>query len=142
MHLFRLIAFDKVGRPAAAPEKLLQFFMLDAGQNGWIADLVAVEVQDRQYGSVACIIGDGEAETGPLATSWQSNKLLDPISDGAVLPILHLNGYKISNPTVLARIEHEELDCHEVAKGPVSASPSPMMQATMRSGLSNAAPKA
>jgi xylulose-5-phosphate/fructose-6-phosphate phosphoketolase len=59
---------------------------------------------------VACVIGDGEAETGPLATSWQSNKLLNPITDGAVLPILHLNGYKISNPTVLARIEHEELD--------------------------------
>jgi xylulose-5-phosphate/fructose-6-phosphate phosphoketolase len=59
---------------------------------------------------VACVIGDGEAETGPLATAWQSNKFLDPITDGAVLPILHLNGYKISNPTVLARIEPEELD--------------------------------
>ena len=59
---------------------------------------------------VACVIGDGEAETGPLATAWQSNKFLNPISDGAVLPILHLNGYKISNPTVLARIEPEELE--------------------------------
>jgi xylulose-5-phosphate/fructose-6-phosphate phosphoketolase len=59
---------------------------------------------------VACIIGDGEAETGPLATAWQSNKLLNPITDGAVLPILHLNGFKINNPTVLARIEHEELE--------------------------------
>jgi xylulose-5-phosphate/fructose-6-phosphate phosphoketolase len=59
---------------------------------------------------VACVVGDGEAETGPLATAWQSNKFLNPISDGAVLPILHLNGYKISNPTVLARIEHEELE--------------------------------
>jgi len=59
---------------------------------------------------VACVIGDGEAETGPLATAWQSNKFLDPVSDGAVLPILHLNGYKISNPTVLDRIEHDELD--------------------------------
>ena len=59
---------------------------------------------------VACIVGDGEAETGPLATSWQSNKFLNPISDGAVLPILHLNGYKISNPTILARIEPDELD--------------------------------
>ena len=59
---------------------------------------------------VACVIGDGEAETGPLATAWQSTKFLNPISDGAVLPILHLNGYKISNPTVLARIEHEELE--------------------------------
>ena len=59
---------------------------------------------------VACIIGDGEAETGPLATAWHSNKFLNPITDGAVLPILHLNGYKISNPTLLARIEHDELE--------------------------------
>src|ERR1700723_3682720 len=58
---------------------------------------------------VACVVGDGEAETGPLATAWHSNKFLDPISDGAVLPILHLNGYKISNPTVLARLGDEEL---------------------------------
>ena len=53
---------------------------------------------------VACVIGDGEAETGPLAASWHSNKFLNPVTDGAVLPILHLNGYKIANPTVLARI--------------------------------------
>lgn len=59
---------------------------------------------------VACVIGDGEAETGPLATSWHSNKFLNPIHDGAVLPILHLNGYKIAGPTVLARIPQEELD--------------------------------
>ncbi|MBV9289734.1 MAG: phosphoketolase family protein [Hyphomicrobiales bacterium] len=59
---------------------------------------------------VACVIGDGEAETGPLATSWHSNKFLDPAHDGAVLPILHLNGYKIANPTLLARIPPEELD--------------------------------
>src|ERR1043166_7686281 len=59
---------------------------------------------------VACVVGDGEAETGPLATSWHSKKFLNPVRDGAVLPILHLNGYKIANPTVLARITHEELD--------------------------------
>lgn len=59
---------------------------------------------------VACVVGDGEAETGPLATAWHSNKFLNPISDGVVLPILHLNGYKISNPTILARIDPEELD--------------------------------
>jgi xylulose-5-phosphate/fructose-6-phosphate phosphoketolase len=59
---------------------------------------------------VAAVVGDGEAETGPLATSWHSNKFLDPERDGAVLPILHLNGYKIANPTVLARIPHDELD--------------------------------
>ena len=60
---------------------------------------------------VACVVGDGEAETGPLATAWHANKFLNPITDGAVLPILHLNGYKIANPTVLARISHEELQC-------------------------------
>src|SRR6202142_3553063 len=59
---------------------------------------------------VACVVGDGEAETGPLATAWHSNKFLNPITDGAVLPILHLNGYKISNPTLLARISREELE--------------------------------
>src|SRR5512136_1520312 len=59
---------------------------------------------------VACVVGDGEAETRPLATAWHSNKFLNPVTDGAVLPILHLNGYKISNPTVLARIEPEELE--------------------------------
>ncbi len=57
-----------------------------------------------------CVVGDGEAETGPLAASWHSNKFLDPVHDGAVLPILHLNGYKIANPTVLARIPDDELD--------------------------------
>ncbi len=59
---------------------------------------------------VSVVVGDGEAETGPLATSWHSNKFLNPIRDGAVLPILHLNGYKIANPTLLARITHEELE--------------------------------
>ncbi|GAA1248535.1 phosphoketolase family protein [Kitasatospora nipponensis] len=59
---------------------------------------------------VACVVGDGEAETGPLATAWHGNKFLDPVHDGAVLPILHLNGYKIANPTVLSRLPEEELD--------------------------------
>ncbi len=59
---------------------------------------------------VACVVGDGEAETGPLATAWHSNKFLNPIHDGAVVPILNLNGYKIANPTILARISHEELE--------------------------------
>src|SRR5256714_5295614 len=58
---------------------------------------------------VACIVGDGEAETGACATSWHSNKFLNPVKDGAVLPILHLNGYKIANPTLLARIDDDEL---------------------------------
>src|SRR5262249_42319344 len=59
---------------------------------------------------VACVVGDGEAETGPLATGWHGNKFLNPVRDGCVLPILHLNGYKIANPTILASISHEELD--------------------------------
>src|ERR1700722_19627215 len=66
---------------------------------------------------VSVAVGDGEAETGPLATSWHSNKFLNPIRDGAVLPILHLNGYKIANPTILARIPHEELESLFVGYG-------------------------
>ena len=67
-------------------------------------------VTDNPELIAACVVGDGEAETGPLATSWQLNKFINPKTDGAVLPILHLNGYKIANPTVLARISHEELE--------------------------------
>ncbi|PSN13386.1 phosphoketolase [filamentous cyanobacterium CCT1] len=66
---------------------------------------------------VACVVGDGEAETGPLATSWHSNKFLNPARDGMVLPILHLNGYKIANPTVLARLPHEQLESLFVGYG-------------------------
>jgi xylulose-5-phosphate/fructose-6-phosphate phosphoketolase len=66
---------------------------------------------------VACVIGDGEAETGALATSWHSNKFLNPVTDGAVLPILHLNGYKIANPTILSRISEEELKCLMIGYG-------------------------
>ncbi len=66
---------------------------------------------------VACVVGDGEAETGPLATAWHSNKFLDPVRDGAVLPILHLNGYKISNPTILARISKGELNKFFIGQG-------------------------
>lgn len=66
---------------------------------------------------VACVVGDGEAESGPLATSWHSNKFLDAKTDGAVLPILHLNGYKIANPTILARIPREELESLMVGYG-------------------------
>jgi xylulose-5-phosphate/fructose-6-phosphate phosphoketolase len=66
---------------------------------------------------VACVVGDGEAETGPLATAWHSNKFINPIRDGAVLPILNLNGYKIANPTILARIGHDELESLFVGYG-------------------------
>jgi xylulose-5-phosphate/fructose-6-phosphate phosphoketolase len=81
----------------------------EGGELGYSLSHAFGAVFDNPDLIVACIIGDGEAETGPLATSWHSNKFLDPITDGAVLPILHLNGFKISNPTVLARLEHEEL---------------------------------
>ena len=82
----------------------------EGGELGYSLSHAFGAVFDNPDLIVACVIGDGEAETGPLATAWQSNKFLNPITDGAVLPILHLNGYKISNPTVLARIEHGELE--------------------------------
>ena len=82
----------------------------EGGELGYSLSHAFGAVFDNPDLITACIVGDGEAETGPLATAWQSNKFLNPITDGAVLPILHLNGYKISNPTVLARIEHEELE--------------------------------
>ena len=82
----------------------------EGGELGYSLSHAFGAVLDNPDLVVACVIGDGEAETGPLATAWHSTKFLSPVTDGAVLPILHLNGYKISNPTVLARIEHEELD--------------------------------
>ncbi len=81
----------------------------EGGELGYSLSHAFGAVFDNPSLIAACIIGDGEAETGPLATAWHSNKFLDPASDGAVLPILHLNGYKIANPTILARISHEEL---------------------------------
>ncbi len=82
----------------------------EGGELGYSLSHAFGAVFDNPELVVACVVGDGEAETGPLATAWHSNKFLNPITDGAVLPILHLNGYKIANPTVLARIEPEELD--------------------------------
>jgi xylulose-5-phosphate/fructose-6-phosphate phosphoketolase len=82
----------------------------EGGELGYSLSHAFGAVFDNPELIVACVIGDGEAETGPLATAWHSNKFLNPARDGAVLPILHLNGYKISNPTVLARITPEELD--------------------------------
>jgi xylulose-5-phosphate/fructose-6-phosphate phosphoketolase len=81
----------------------------EGGELGYSLSHAFGAVFDNPSLTVACVIGDGEAETGPLATSWHSNKFLNPASDGAVLPILHLNGYKIANPTLLARIPREEL---------------------------------
>ncbi|WP_183568566.1 phosphoketolase [Mucilaginibacter sp. SP1R1] len=82
----------------------------EGGELGYSLSHAFGAVLDNPDLVVACVVGDGEAETGPLATAWHSNKFLNPITDGVVLPILHLNGYKISNPTVLARISHEELE--------------------------------
>jgi len=82
----------------------------EGGELGYSLSHAFGAVLDNPGLIAACVVGDGEAETGPLATAWHSNKFLNPLTDGVVLPILHLNGYKISNPTVLARITHEELD--------------------------------
>jgi len=82
----------------------------EGGELGYSLSHAFGAVFDNPELIVACVVGDGEAETGPLATAWHSNKFLNPINDGAVLPILHLNGYKIANPTVLARIPEKELD--------------------------------
>jgi xylulose-5-phosphate/fructose-6-phosphate phosphoketolase len=89
----------------------------EGGELGYSLSHAFGAVFDNPDLIAACVIGDGEAETGPLAASWHSTKFLDPISDGAVLPILHLNGFKIANPTVLARIEPEELESLLVGYG-------------------------
>src|SRR5271169_731780 len=81
----------------------------EGGELGYSLSHAFGAVFDNPALTVACVIGDGEAETGPLATSWHSNKFLHAATDGAVLPILHLNGYKIANPSILARISREEL---------------------------------
>jgi xylulose-5-phosphate/fructose-6-phosphate phosphoketolase len=81
----------------------------EGGELGYSLSHAFGAVFDNPSLVVACVVGDGEAETGPLATSWHSNKFLNPAGDGAVLPILHLNGYKIANPTLLARISRDEL---------------------------------
>jgi xylulose-5-phosphate/fructose-6-phosphate phosphoketolase len=82
----------------------------EGGELGYSLSHAFGAAMDNPSLVVCCVVGDGEAETGPLATSWHSNKFLNPVTDGAVLPILHLNGYKIAGPTVLARIPHEELE--------------------------------
>src|SRR5713101_2565165 len=82
----------------------------EGGELGYALSHAYGAAYDNPNLIVACVVGDGEAETGPLATGWHGNKFLNPVRDGAVLPILHLNGYKIANPTVLARISHEELE--------------------------------
>jgi len=82
----------------------------EGGELGYSVSHAYGAVLDNPDLIVTCVVGDGEAETGPLATAWHSNKFINPVRDGAVLPVLNLNGYKIANPTILARISHEELE--------------------------------
>ncbi len=105
--LFRQFSFPGGIPSHAAPETPGSIH--EGGELGYALSHAFGAALDNPDLLVACVIGDGEAETGPLATSWHSNKFLDPRHDGVVLPILHLNGYKIANPTVLARIPEEEL---------------------------------
>jgi len=119
--------YPSVSRDAVGMRRLFKQFSFPGGVPSHVAPETPGSIHEggelgyslaHAYGAVldnpdlvaACVIGDGEAETGPLATAWHSNKFLDPAGDGAVLPILHLNGYKIANPTVLARIGDDELE--------------------------------
>jgi xylulose-5-phosphate/fructose-6-phosphate phosphoketolase len=118
--------YPAVGRDSEGMRRLFRQFSFPGGIPSHVAPEVPGSIHEggelgyslaHSYGAafdnpdlvVFCVVGDGEAETGPLAASWHSNKFLDPVHDGAVLPILHLNGHKIANPTVLARIPEEEL---------------------------------
>ncbi len=119
--------YPNVGRDAEGMRRLFRQFSFPGGIGSHVTAETPGSIHEggelgyalsHAYGAafdnpeliVACVVGDGEAETGPLAAAWHSNKFLNPVSDGAVLPILHLNGYKIANPTVLARIPHAELE--------------------------------
>jgi len=105
--LFKRFSFPGGTSSHVAPE--IPGSINEGGELGYSLSHAFGAVLDNPDLWAACVIGDGEAETGPLATSWQLNKFLNPITDGVVLPILHLNGYKIANPTILARISKEEL---------------------------------
>ena len=126
--------YPHIGRDAEGMRRLFKQFSFPGGIPSHVAPETPGSIHEggelgyslsHAYGAaldnpdlvVACVVGDGEAETGPLAASWHSNKWLDPVGDGAVLPILHLNGYKIANPTVLARIPHAELEALFVGYG-------------------------
>jgi xylulose-5-phosphate/fructose-6-phosphate phosphoketolase len=119
--------YPAISRDAEGMKKLFRQFSFPGGIPSHVAPETPGSIHEggelgyslaHAYGAVfdnpdlvaACVVGDGEAETGPLAASWHSNKFLNPARDGAVLPILHLNGYKIANPTVLARIDNDELE--------------------------------
>ena len=113
--LFRQFSFPGGIPSHAAPETPGSIH--EGGELGYALAHAYGAAFDNPELIVACVIGDGEAETGPLATAWHSNKFLNPVTDGAVLPILHLNGYKIANPTVLARIDRAELESLFVGYG-------------------------
>ena len=113
--LFRQFSFPGGIPSHAAPETPGSIH--EGGELGYALFHAYGAVFDNPDLVACCVVGDGEAETGPLAASWHSNKFLNPRTDGAVLPILHLNGYKIANPTVLARISHSELECLFVGYG-------------------------
>src|SRR5881296_2193978 len=106
-HLFKQFSFPGGIPSHVAPETPGSIH--EGGELGYSLSHAFGAVFDNPGLIVACVVGDGEAETGPLATAWHSNKFLNPRTDGAVLPILHLNGYKIANPTILARIPEDEL---------------------------------
>lgn len=106
--LFKQFSFPKGISSHVAPET--PGSINEGGELGYSLAHAFGAVLDNKDLIVACVVGDGEAETGPLATSWHANKILNPKKDGVVLPILHLNGYKIANPTILARISNEELE--------------------------------
>lgn len=107
-HLFRQFSFPGGIGSHATPE--IPGSINEGGELGYSLSHAFGAVFDNPDLIAACVVGDGEAETGPLAAAWHSNKFLNPAQDGAVLPILHLNGYKIANPTILARISREELN--------------------------------
>jgi xylulose-5-phosphate/fructose-6-phosphate phosphoketolase len=113
--LFRQFSFPGGIPSHAAPETPGSIH--EGGELGYSLSHAFGAAFDNPGLIVACVVGDGEAETGPLATAWHSNKFLNPATDGAVLPILHLNGYKIANPTVLARISRDELESLFVGYG-------------------------
>lgn len=119
--------YPNISRDTEGMKKLFKQFSFPGGISSHVAPETPGSINEggelgyslaHSFGSVfdnpslitTCVVGDGEAETGPLATAWQSNKFLNPITDGAVLPILHLNGYKISNPTIFSRISHDEIE--------------------------------
>ena len=106
--LFKQFSFPKGISSHVAPET--PGSINEGGELGYSLSHAYGAVLDNKDLIVACVVGDGEAETGPLAASWHLNKIINPKTDGIVLPILHLNGYKIANPTILARISDEELD--------------------------------